>query len=825
MFSKLTGRAGPTLGAANSGGGSPPVITSPSSLVTGTVGTIYPTTTFTATGTAPITWSIPPGGGTLPTGMTFTSGGVLSGTPTATASGSITFRAANAYGYADRTLTLTVGAAAAPVITTTSLYPAFTGGLYTQFLQASSATTVTWSLVAGSLPSNVSLRSDGRIMGVCGTAAGTTLTGLRFRATNAYGFSETGLLSIEVRAISASAASPDPQTIPNAVVGVPYSYQMLYTPTSLPVTFVVFDGRLPAGLTMSSTGLITGTPTQADYGQFIVNVFNDQGTGRKPLYLPDIDPSAGHEGFAFGTTLTAGGAYQIAPFIIQSDPDYVITNVPYSFQLTAIGMDTGQPATAPLTWVITSGSLPTGLSFNTSTAIISGTCTATPADYSVTFTVSNSLGSHSKTLVFNVQAKTSARVYQNDLTWVGSFRVPNLTPNNFHDSGSNSFSKGIALSADRTRLFVTGGSASVGNVGIAEISIPALVQSTTVTALNTASIVQPFIDGIDGRVNDIRYPANGVCSKGIAVHGGYLYSIATDFYEGLESTLKNFFRRSLTLTNPGGVVIGQINATAPGAAGERGARYFAGYMENIPTRAQTDYSIGPVMAGGFSGSGAGSMSAGPSLLAFNPSGLTEGSRVIGKELLGYPLSTSPPFSLTTLMSNGTLTGYDTNKWWTTGVSTLNGGVWLNSATKRAVLFFGSHPRGQSWYGLKSAGGAFLASDVAVSSVSGQVTDYVTNAKAWHAYPYGSQVWAYDESEVAAVAAGTKSPDAARLYTVWKLDAPVMSNPSDQGYRSAGWIYGVAHDQVSRRIYVGVAFGEVVSEFETLPLIHVYEYPN
>ena len=114
VFSLLRGPAGPTFGAPNTAGGSPPVITSPSSLVTGTVGTLYPTTTFTATGTAPITWSIT--SGTLPTGMSFSSGGVLSGTPTATASGSITFRATNAFGFADRPLTLTVNSASGPVL-------------------------------------------------------------------------------------------------------------------------------------------------------------------------------------------------------------------------------------------------------------------------------------------------------------------------------------------------------------------------------------------------------------------------------------------------------------------------------------------------------------------------------------------------------------------------------------------------------------------------------------------------------------------------------------------------------------------------------------
>jgi hypothetical protein len=93
------------------GGATAPTITSPAFLVAGTVDTLYPSTTFTATGTAPITWSVT--AGTLPTGMSFTTvsnQGVLSGTPTATASGSITFTATNAYGSANTSLTLTVNA-------------------------------------------------------------------------------------------------------------------------------------------------------------------------------------------------------------------------------------------------------------------------------------------------------------------------------------------------------------------------------------------------------------------------------------------------------------------------------------------------------------------------------------------------------------------------------------------------------------------------------------------------------------------------------------------------------------------------------------------
>jgi len=96
---------------------SAPTITSPAFLVAGTVNTVYPSTTFTASGSTPITWT----SGALPAGMAFSSAGVLSGTPTATASGSITFTATNAYGSANTSLTLTVNAAGAGPVLVTAL--------------------------------------------------------------------------------------------------------------------------------------------------------------------------------------------------------------------------------------------------------------------------------------------------------------------------------------------------------------------------------------------------------------------------------------------------------------------------------------------------------------------------------------------------------------------------------------------------------------------------------------------------------------------------------------------------------------------------------
>jgi len=107
-FNLLTGPSGPTFGAPNTAGGSPPVITT-ASLPSGTVGVAY-SQTLTATGTAPITWSIV-SGSISP--LTLSSGGLISGTPSTATTLTATFRATNAFGFDQDPLSILVNAAGA----------------------------------------------------------------------------------------------------------------------------------------------------------------------------------------------------------------------------------------------------------------------------------------------------------------------------------------------------------------------------------------------------------------------------------------------------------------------------------------------------------------------------------------------------------------------------------------------------------------------------------------------------------------------------------------------------------------------------------------
>ena len=75
------------------------------SLPNGTEGTSY-SQTLTATGTAPITWSVT--SGSLPAGLTLNNGGMITGTPTTVATSTFTVTATNAYGSDSRELSIKI---------------------------------------------------------------------------------------------------------------------------------------------------------------------------------------------------------------------------------------------------------------------------------------------------------------------------------------------------------------------------------------------------------------------------------------------------------------------------------------------------------------------------------------------------------------------------------------------------------------------------------------------------------------------------------------------------------------------------------------------
>ncbi len=341
---------------------------STTTLPSGTVGIAYSQSLAATGGTTPYNWQVATG--TLPAGLTLNaSTGLISGTPTAGASSALTFKVTDA-GPPVQTATsgsITLNIFFPPVtITTSSLPDGRVGVGYSQTLAASGGTgTYSWQLTSGSLPAGLTLNtSTGAITGTPTTAV--VATPLTFKATDtgtpAQSASANLTLTIQPPLLIITTTSP----LPNAQVNVPYSQTLAATGGTGAYNWQVASGTLPAGLTLNATsGAITGTPTTAIVAALTFKV-TDAGSPAQTATSGTISLTVLPPGPAITTSALPNGA----------------VGTPYSLTLAAQG------GTLPYGWQLTSGALPAGLTFNTSTGAITGTpsatATATPLSFKLT---------------------------------------------------------------------------------------------------------------------------------------------------------------------------------------------------------------------------------------------------------------------------------------------------------------------------------------------------------------------------------------------------------------------------------------------------------
>lgn len=177
----------------------PPVWSTSSPLPTFTKNIAYSTTLVANddSGIAP-TYTLV--SGSLPTGLSLSSAGVISGTASSSLTTTFTVRATDSHSkYADRTFTLPN---AAPSWITSSVTPISGGTAYSYQLNASDDGTLTYSVLSGTLPTGITLSSSGLISGTC-TGLYTT-SNVTFRATDDNGLYADATFSISVNFPSVS---------------------------------------------------------------------------------------------------------------------------------------------------------------------------------------------------------------------------------------------------------------------------------------------------------------------------------------------------------------------------------------------------------------------------------------------------------------------------------------------------------------------------------------------------------------------------------------------------------------------------------------------
>ena len=325
-----------------------PTITTAPALPNGTVGVAYITATLAASGgTQPYVWSITLG--SLPPGLTLAaSAGTITGTPTTPTSGpsNFTVQVIDAKGVtATKQFSITI--AAGLTITTAPGLPNGTIGVsYSVTVSAAGGTPpYTWSVIAGSLPTGLTLNSStGTISGLASSSGTFPFT---LQVTDSASVTATKQFTLGVAQALSITTAP---TLPSGAVGTPYSLVLSAVGGTPPYTFTISEGALPSGLSLNaSAGLIYGTPASSGTFTFAVQVRDSNSViFSQPFSLTVVT------GLAITTSaqLPAG-----------------VVNSPYSQKITAAG------GTAPYTWTLSQGSLPSGLSLSVSGsgAVIAGT--------------------------------------------------------------------------------------------------------------------------------------------------------------------------------------------------------------------------------------------------------------------------------------------------------------------------------------------------------------------------------------------------------------------------------------------------------------------
>ncbi len=353
-------------------------VTAPPSISTTTLpasveGTAYTQAVASAGGAGTLAFTVSVGA--LPPGLSMDSSGHISGTttgPNGTTNFTVKVTDTSSGGAmsATQALSILVNLPPAPSITTTTLPAAVEGTNYSQpVVVAGGLAPYTFTISVGALPVGLAINAttgviSGKPTGPNGTSSFTV------KLTDKSNPAQTATQALSILVNLPAPPSITSTTLAAGVEFVAYNQTVQTTGGLAPLTFTISVGALPAGLGINaSTGAITGTPT------------GPNGTASFTVKVTDSSNPAQSATQALSILINLPAAPSITTTTLPAGTEFVA----YSQGVTVTG---GHGA---LTYSISAGSLPAGLSLNTATGVISGPSPSGPnATASFTLRVTDS---------------------------------------------------------------------------------------------------------------------------------------------------------------------------------------------------------------------------------------------------------------------------------------------------------------------------------------------------------------------------------------------------------------------------------------------------
>src|SRR5271170_5992003 len=251
----------------------------PPTFPTGVVGASYPAETFTASGGSGTGYTFTLASGALPNPLTLGANGTIaSAAPTAAGTSTFTVKVTDSLGNTTTTGTLTITINLSLVITPPTFPTGVIGASYpaeTFTASGGSGTGYTFTLASGSLPTPLTLGTNGTIASATPTVSGTFTFTVKV-TDSASNTATSGSLSIVID----PTLLITPPSFPIGVVGVSYPAETFTASggSGTGYTFTLASGSLPNPMTLGTNGTIaSAVPTATGTSTFTVKVTDSLG--------------------------------------------------------------------------------------------------------------------------------------------------------------------------------------------------------------------------------------------------------------------------------------------------------------------------------------------------------------------------------------------------------------------------------------------------------------------------------------------------------------------------------------------------------------------